>query len=142
MLQKLALAVGLFFCISNPIQAQPPSEASIRQLLETTKAAEMSAQMFDQMLPQLQMMAPNVPAQFWNDLREEFNAESLIVLLIPVYQKHLSQADVDAINVFYQSTAGQNFINAQGPIMQDSMMIGQQWGQQIAQKVMQKSGAQ
>ena len=134
----LFLSITLFFFISQPVYAETPTEESVRELLEKTKSGEAAVQMIDQMMPSMRMMAPDAPAEFWAEIEKEFNAESFIKLVIPIYQKHLTQDDLDAINAFYDSPAGKNLINNQAAIMQESMMAGQQWGEMVAKDIIRR----
>jgi len=59
-------------------------------------------------------------------------------LMIPIYQKHFTEAEIQAINDFYQTPAGKKLIKEMPDIMQESFVIGQQWGQDIAQKMVTK----
>ena len=63
-------------------------------------------------------------------------------LTIPIYQKHLTQEDIAALNKFYDSPAGKKMIKVQPLIMQESMAVGQAWGQKIAQEVINKYQAE
>ncbi len=51
-------------------------------------------------------------------------------------------SEFSSINKFYDSAAGQKMIEVQPSIMQESMMVGQQWGQKIALEVMNQYKAQ
>lgn len=137
-MKPLFLSIALFFCFSQPVFAEPPTEASVRELLDKTKAGEAAVQMVNQMMPQMKMMAPGAPQKFWDEIEKEFNAESFIKLVIPIYQKHLSQEDIDAINAFYDTPAGKHLIENQSVIMQESMIAGQQWGEQVANEVIKR----
>ena len=53
--------------------------------------------------------------------------------------KAIYQEDIDAVNAFYDTKAGKNFINSQPLIMQESMIVGQAWSQAIVQKVIAKA---
>ena len=105
-------------------------------------AQDLGVQMMNQMIPALKNMIPDAPPAFWDDVMQEVNAEELENLLIPVYQKHLTEADVKALNEFYASDVGQKMIKTQPAIMRESMMLGQQWGQQLAQKIVQRYESQ
>lgn len=133
--------VGLLFSIlliSLPVFSKPASEENIRKLMEVTGAGDMGVQMMNQMLPALKQMIPDAPEQFWTDVMAEVDAGQIIELVIPVYQKHLSEEDVLAINAFYNTPAGKNLIQVQPAIIRESMMLGQEWGKGIAQKVITK----
>ncbi len=141
-MKTLFLSIALFLCISQPAFAEPPTEESVRELLDKTKAGEAAVQMVSQMMPSMKVMAPGAPQEFWDSIEKEFNAESFIKLVIPIYQKHLTQADIDAINAFYDTPAGKNLIEKQGIIMQESMAAGQLWGEQVANEVIKRLEAQ
>ena len=72
-MKTLFLSIALFFCISQPAFAEPPTEASVRELLDKTKAGEAAVQMVSQMLPSLKMMAPGAPQEFWDGIEKEFS---------------------------------------------------------------------
>ncbi|HDZ22755.1 hypothetical protein LCGC14_0451450 [marine sediment metagenome] len=110
--------------------------ADILKMLKLTGSDKLGEQVFKQMMASLKPLAPNVPEEFWTLLGQEFDMSGMIDLLIPVYAKHLTHEDVQAIIVFYETPAGRNLIAAQPKIVADSMVIGQRWGQEIAQKVM------
>lgn len=118
--------------------AQPASKESIQTLMQTTGAANMAKQMSVQIIPMLKKLVPEAPDSFWEDFFKEINAEQINELIIPIYQKYLTEQDVQAINAFYQSPVGQKLIRVQPQISKESMVAGQLWGQKIAQKVIQK----
>lgn len=57
---------------------------------------------------------------------------------MPVYQKYLSQEDIEVMNAFYNSSTGKKLVKIQPAIMQESMQLGQQWGKDVARKIMMK----
>ncbi|WP_427983730.1 DUF2059 domain-containing protein, partial [Agarivorans sp.] len=132
-----ALASVLFFP-SALIHAEPARPESIKALMQLSGSGQMGMQMMQQLLPALKRMVPDAPESFWVDVMADVNADEMENMVIPVYQKYLSEADVQAINRFYQTEAGQKLISVQPAIMQESMAIGQQWGQQIARQVLLK----
>ena len=122
--------------------SKPATEDSIKSLMQRTSAGDLSVQMMNQMIPALKKMIPNAPEKFWADVMSEVDGDSIVNMTIPVYQKYLTEEDVIAINIFYSSPAGKKLISVQPAIMQESMMIGQEWGQNIAKQVLAKYEAQ
>jgi len=57
-------------------------------------------------------------------------------LLFPIYKKHLSHDDLKAIIAFYESDAGKRLVASQPEIVQESMQVGAQWGQDVAKRVL------
>lgn len=134
-MKKLLLSVclGSSLIFSSVAFSQTASEQSIKQLIVETGAAEMGTMVFDQLLGQLKQ-AGATDAQI-AEVKKEFNVDQLVDLLVPVYQKQFTEEDVKAFLEFYNSPAGKKLISKQPEIMQESMIIGQQWGMGIAQKI-------
>ncbi|WP_299806735.1 DUF2059 domain-containing protein [uncultured Shewanella sp.] len=118
--------------------AETASEESVKQLMHKTGAGELGIQAMNQMLPALKNIIPDAPEAFWTDYLAEFNPEDLVEMTVPIYQKYLTEEEVQALNDFYDTPAGKKLIKVQPLIMQESMMAGQQWGQAVAQDVMTK----
>ena len=131
----LALALSL----TSPLAlAGPASKESVSRLMHKTGAGNMGVQVFQQMLPALKKMVPDAPEDFWAEVMSEVDANTIVELVIPVYQKYLTEQDIRAINAFYDSEAGKKLIEVQPAIMQESMLIGQQWGKEVARGVIEK----
>ena len=142
---KVTGYLGVFFVLigmSMPSFSEPASQSSVKQLMQKVGAGDMSVQMMNQMIPALKQMIPDAPETFWTDFVAELDAGEMEDLIIPIYQKYLTEEDVVAINSFYDSLAGMKLISVQPKIMQESMIIGQQWGQEIAARVIAKYQAQ
>ncbi|GAA5104141.1 DUF2059 domain-containing protein [Wohlfahrtiimonas larvae] len=134
-MKKLLLSVclGSSLIFSSAVFAQTASEQSIKQLIVETGAAEMGTMVFDQLLAQLKA-AGATDAQI-AEVQKEFKVDQLVDLLVPVYQKQFTEEDVKAFLEFYQSPAGKKLVEKQPMIMQESMVVGQQWGMGVAQKI-------
>lgn len=133
-----SLVLASAFLLSSTASAVPASAESIKALMQTTGSGDIGMQMMNQMIPTLKKMVPNAPDTFWVQMMEEINADEMENLIIPVYQKYLSEEDIQAINKFNQSPSGKKLIKVQPAIMQESFTIGQQWGQNIAKEVLTK----
>lgn len=138
---SISLAAAL---IAAPLLAvaeraeQAPSTDEVLELLEVTGASDMGLHVMDILLTQFQMMAPEVPENYWTELRTEIDPEELTALIIPVYQRHLSAADVDAALTFFRSAEGRNWIEKQPVMFEEAQLIGQTWGQQLGQRVFER----
>jgi uncharacterized protein len=134
-----AILLGLSITFSSV--AEQAKKESVDKLMQLTGAGDLGMQMMNQMLPAMQQMLPDAPAAFWETFKQELDANELMQAIIPVYQKHLTEEDIQAILVFYNTPAGKKLISAQPSIMQESMMIGQQWGQKVFMRAKQKFDA-
>jgi len=127
------------FSMAEEAKTNNASVESVKELMDKTGTGEMAVQAMNQMLPVIKQMVPNASDQFWAEFMKEVNPEDLVTMIIPIYQRHFSQEDIDAVNAFYDTKAGKNFINSQPLIMQESMIVGQAWSQAIVQKVIAKA---
>jgi len=137
--------LGLFLsCLltSTSVSAEPASKESIKILMEKTGAGDLGVQMMNQMIPALKNAIPEAPDKFWTDVMGEINANEIVELVIPLYQKHLTEEDIKEINAFYDTPAGKKLIQTQPIIIQESFEVGQQWGQKIAKEIVEKYKAQ
>ena len=58
---------------------------------------------------------------YWQTAIQSFSTEEIIEAVIPVYQRHLTHADVQSIVEFYQSSAGQKLLKEMPAMMSESM---------------------
>jgi hypothetical protein len=79
----------------------------------------------------------------WQTMRTEMNEAmlpELTAMLVPVYEKYLTQSDLEALIAFYNTPAGKKYANSQSKITKESFQVGQKWGEKVAARVMQKTG--
>lgn len=123
---------------SHTAQAEPASKESVTELMELIGATQQSKRMAQQMVPVMKKMLPDAPDYFWQNFIAEMNSEDVHRLIVPIYQKHLSEQEVQDIIAFYQTPSGKKLLEAQPKISRESMIAGQAWGQQLAKKVLDK----
>lgn len=61
----------------------------------------------------------------------EENMAELMQQLIPIYDKYLTAADVKDTLHFYASDIGKKWLRVAPEISQDSLLVGQRWGQSL-----------
>lgn len=116
-------------------QAKPED---IRKLLKATNGAQMGRQVVDRMIQILSKSTPNVPDSIWSEFQNSVDWDSLVSMLIPVYQRYLSKDDIKAMTQFYESKAGRHLIAAQPTILQESMSIGQKMGEEVMSRIVER----
>ncbi|MEM8963437.1 MAG: DUF2059 domain-containing protein [Acidobacteriota bacterium] len=114
---------------------QKPAEDMARELLEISGSGELGVQMMHQMFDSYKASMPNVPAEFWDEVMNEVDASQLVELVVPIYVKHLTQEEMEAAIAFYKTPAGKAMLEKMPVIMQESMVAGQAWGQEINAQV-------
>lgn len=113
-------------------------EQAIRKLLQLTRASQMAMQMMDQMAGQLRPMFPSVPDKFWTDFFKEAKPDDLVNRIVPIYGKHLSEAEINELIKFYESPIGKKLVSVQPLIMQESAAVGQVWGRELGERVVKR----
>ena len=133
-MKKLLFLISLIV-VSNAAFAQS-HETNIRRLLEITGSANLGIQIVDALIPQFKTITNDkVPEEFWLKFREDIDEESLITKIIPLYQKYYTDEEIEELIAFYNTPIGKKSISIMPQLMQESMLIGQEWGKELAQKI-------
>lgn len=115
-------------------QSGGASAQQVRELMGTMGTKHLMTQMMDQMTAMIARGFPCVPQ---DKLEAAFGGpqgiDELMNRVVPVYQQHFTTADVEGLEKFYRSPLGQKVLQQMPLIMQQSMQIGQKWGQEHAQ---------
>lgn len=133
----LTIAIAISCLCSTTLSAQDNDDA-YGKALRTYMESSGSIASFEAAINQLFMMAGNVPAEKKSEIRTQA-FDKLIDLMTPIYQKHISLQDLDAINRFYQTPEGRHIAEAQPKIAVESTQVGQQWGMWL-QSAIQNAG--
>ena len=117
-------------------QSSTPTEEKVRELLLVTGAEALGRQVMDSMMEDFSSIYSSVSDRFWEEFRSEIQPDELTTMMVPVYQKHLTAEEVDELIRFFSTPVGRSFIKKQPGIMTDSMKIGADWGERIAERVL------
>jgi hypothetical protein len=129
-MKKIFMACVIIAGISCSIFSQSKRQDIIK-LLDVSNTKLQAAQMFDLMLPNLKLMAPDAPLTFWTMFKLKLDIDSLVNLFIPVYDKYFSHGDIKELIQFYESPIGQKLLDVTPLITQESYHIGEEWGQKL-----------
>ncbi len=130
----LLIAGSTAFAQQNKIAPSEERE-DLRQLMEITHASALIDKISDRMVFAYKRLMPTVPEEVWDKFRKGFNGSDAVELLIPVYSKYFTREDVKGLIDFYRSPLGKKLLENREAIMQESMAIGFQWGQEISAKI-------
>jgi uncharacterized protein len=136
-------------------QAEPPAATTapnrdtekikaIRTLIEVSGTIRAMRDAVDVSIDQQAQLNPSVPDEFWVRFKARFKPEEIVERLLPIYDKHFTKEEIDALIAFYQTPAGKKLATKQSVLQTDSMAVGQQYGLEIGQEVsdaMQKDAA-
>ncbi len=147
-MKKLFPTLILFLVISFSTFAQSDNtyKDALTKMFKVSGTEETYQVAIKQMFSMFKNQYSQVDSGVWEGLEKEFQNSSmdeLVDLLLPVYKKHLTINDINAIINFYETEAGKKFASKTPIIMQESMQVGQQWGMKIGEdfsKKMQEKG--
>lgn len=114
---------------------------TLREYLDVSGSSETMLQIIPQMIDMMRQQMPSVTPEMWDELQKEVDlsvSNELVLMLTPIYQKYLTQDDLEAIIAFYKSPVGIKIASVQPQISSEAMEVGQQWGMQIGMKVYEK----
>jgi hypothetical protein len=124
----------------------PAKEADIRKLLEITGAKALALQSMDAMLKSIKpLLARGLPPGdyqeklvdlFYEKFRSKVDAQQLLDLIVPVYDKHLSHEEIKALIQFYETPLGKKTLSALPAIALESREVGENWGQSLGSDCM------
>jgi hypothetical protein len=116
-------------------------KTSLTKLIHVSGSEAAYKGALNQMISMFKQQQSNVPKAFWDEFTAEVNKDAinqLVNLILPIYQKHLTEADLLGVIAFYETPAGKKFAEKTPLITQESMVAGQEWGKQVGQKVVDK----
>jgi uncharacterized protein len=113
----------------------PASKADIDRYFEAMHSRELARQTINAMLAQMHSMVheqmksvPNLPAdaegrlnKSMDDMIASMPVDAMLDAMVPVYQKHLTKGDVDALVAFYSTGTGKKFLKEMPTITAESM---------------------
>ncbi len=138
---KATLAIGvvtMLTAIEVPVIAAEtdPKVARIEELLSLTNASDMGIQVMESMVEQFKLAGPEVPDEWWDGFMAKVTAEDLDNLIVPIYARNFTDAEIDAMIAFYETPEGRSVMAKMPTVMQESMMAGQMWGASLAEELL------
>lgn len=126
----------------------PEKEADIRKLLQITGAGNLGKQIMDSMGTNLKPLLKNSlpPGAYRDQLIELFfqkfqskaDANVLVELAIPAYDRYLSDEEIKGLIQFYSTPLGQKAVSVMPKLADEARQRGEEWGQQMGRQTMQE----
>lgn len=124
--------------VSVSAQNSPEKAKDIRKVMEISGAGVNGVQVMETMVGQFKQALPDVPDEFWKEAMKEVSADALIDLIVPIYDKHFTHAEIKQMIAFYETPVGKKLSTTLPLITQEAMAAGQKWGEEIGQNVVEK----
>lgn len=140
---KLSILTVLFALVTTLSfgQANDTYKSTLKKMMQVTGSEVAFKTALDQMITMFKQQRSNAPGEFWDEFATEINKDAfgkLTELMVPVYQKHLTEADLRELIAFYETPVGKKFAEKAPLITREAMIAGQEWGRQIGEKVTNK----
>lgn len=103
--------------------------------MELTGSGKLGIQVMQNMVNTYKTTYPSVDPSFWNDFMNEVKPETIVDLVVPVYDRNFTDAEIDGMLAFYSSPVGQKMLAKLPVVLQESMEAGKAWGEELGKKV-------
>jgi len=132
----LCLSFGIMTLAQQAASDSPATKEDIQRYLDVMHSREMMTKMIDAMAkPQHQMIHEqflkhkgHLPPDFeermtksLDEMMKAFPWDEMMQAMVPVYQKHLTKGDVDALVAFYNTPTGQKVLRELPAITSEAM---------------------
>lgn len=134
MKKRVLIAMLLFAAGFFGIYGQTKND-DILKLLRVTGTDKLADQMMDAMIPQFKQLVPDIPDQFWTRFKGKLNIDDLLFACVPAYSKYYSHDEIKQLLAFYESPLGRRMIEVTPLLTQDTMLVGQKWGEQLGMEI-------
>lgn len=131
----LTAALSLPQPLSAADPAPVPKQVLIQRLLKLSKAGELGLQAMQQAVAAQKQASPQIPEAFWTAFMKRFSVEQIEAMILPIYERHFNQKELQALLDFFETPAGRAFLDKQPIIQQESMEAGQALGEKIGGEV-------
>jgi hypothetical protein len=130
----LSMCAGAQTTVS--IAPDAASKEDVKKLFDVMASREQMAQMMQQVFAQMRSLNreeikkrhPDVNDEELarmdkqsEDLMKNFPLDEMLSDMIPVYQRHFTKSEIEALTVFYSSPAGQKFLHEMPAVTADTM---------------------
>lgn len=116
-------------------EAQADRRARIVELLELTGIGDLADQIVEGTIAPLKQAMPGVPEMWWDEFAGGVDTQAFLDQIIPIHDKYLTDAELNALLVFYRTPEGQSVLAKLPTIGQESMMAGQMWSVQVGEEL-------
>lgn len=128
------------------VQGEEAKQADIRQLLQVTGAGNLATQTMTEMEKGMKPLITNAlpPGDyreklvdlFFDKFHSKLEPNTLTELIVPIYDKYLTDEDVKGLIQLYQTPIGQKLITVLPKVAAESQAAGEKWGQQLGRECM------
>lgn len=128
------------------VDDEKAKQDDIRKLLQVTGAGNLAIQTMTEMEKSMKPLITNAlpPGDyraklvdlFFEKFHSKMDPNTLTELIVPIYDKYLSDDDVKGLIQLYQTPMGQKLITVLPKVAAESQQVGEKWGQELGRQCM------
>jgi hypothetical protein len=103
-----------------------------------TGSGDLGVRVMQSMVNNFKKNYSQVTDKFWDDFMKEVKADDLVNLIVPIYDKHFTEPEIDDLTKFYRTPTGKKMIEVTPMITDESMTVGRAWGKELGEKVVKR----
>ncbi len=126
----------LLLSLSFLVFAQTAEKDSLaRELFNVSGQHDVLIKNFVRVIDIFKSRTPDLPEEYWTKFNKKVSPEKLVELIIPVYIKHYTIAEMRLLVDFYNSDTGKLLREKQPVVDNEISVVGQTWGVSIANEI-------
>lgn len=137
----LLAAVLVMLSVTSYAQQSTTYKQTLAKMIEVSGTMNSFNAAVTQMVSMYKSQKTAIPEAFWTEMESAMlksGKDDLLEMFTPIYQKHLTEADLKGIIAFYQTPAGKKLAEKTPLITQESMQAGQAWGMKLGKQIVEK----
>ena len=138
----MVCAAGILHAGEDASGAAPKADSkAFEELLDVTGVFASARLTTDTVVQNLRQENPVVPADVWSNFAAKVaDRDTLSALYVPIYARHLSEADARGVVAFYRTPTGEHLLGALPKIQQECREAAQSWAADVAADLADSTG--
>jgi hypothetical protein len=141
---------AVWMLLSAVLSAQPKldpaKEADIRRFMDVSGSSALASQQMQAVQQTMKpIMTEALPAGdyraelvdlFFAKFQSKADTQKLLDMMVPLYDKYLTDAEIKGLIEFYQTPLGQKALQVMPKLMEEAQEAGRKWGESLGQESM------
>jgi len=137
-MKKIAALLILTLSI---ISSADQFDDDIVTLLKLTGSQKSVVLIMKQLAVTIRQLNAEIPDTLLQAMTKAISTDNFLQKFVPVYRKYFTHDEVRQFIAFYRSPAGKKLADKTPELTRDGMLIGQEWGRQMAEEIMRNLSA-
>lgn len=132
---------GLLIQTNSFAQESSDYEKELKKMFEVSGSDQVYKSAVAQMINQFKVGYSDIPDEFWEEMKTEMltvSIDDLTKKMVPIYSKYFSKSELKTLIAFYKTPIGKKLAESSPMIVQESMVVGQEWGKELGEKIVAK----